>query len=95
MIKPCSGSCATYNIIYCIHCIICNKYYVGRSVRQLNIRVGEHRRGYYKLLGDLNNILANNMFREEDDYSPGFHLIDEHNLNTKSDFCNSYDLYSS
>ena len=93
VIKPCSGSCTTYNIIYCIRCKICNKYYVGRSVRQLNVRIGEHRRGYYKLLGDLNNILANNMFREDDEFSPGFHLIDDHNLTSKSDFCNNYEVF--
>ena len=68
----------TYNIIYAIHCTLCDKYYIGRSVRKLCQRIGEHRRGFYKLLKDLNVILANNLHRDDDEYSPGFHLIDDH-----------------
>ena len=92
-IKPLSGDCTTYNIIYCFQCLYCGKFYVGRSVRRLNIRVGEHRRYFYKILSDLNNILANNLHRDEEDFSPAFHLIDDHNLVDKSDFSKSYRVF--
>ena len=85
-IKPMSGDCTTYNIIYCFQCLHCNKFYVGRTVRRLNIRVGEHRRHFYNILKDLNNILANNLFRDDENFDAAFHLIDEHNMVTKLDF---------
>ena len=92
-IKPVAGSCTTYNIIYCVHCSICGKCYVGRSVRQLNIRIGEHRRNFYSILKDLNSVLGNQLFRDDDDYSLGFHLIEDHNLCNKSDFSNVYRVF--
>ena len=92
-IKPLCGDCTMYNIIYCFQCLHCEKLYVGRSVRRLNIRVGEHRRYFYKILQDLNNILANNLHRDEEDFSPAFHLIDDHNLIEKSDFAKSYRVF--
>ena len=42
--KP--GSCYTYNIIYMIVCKCCGKVYIGRTVRQLRTRLGEHRRAF-------------------------------------------------
>lgn len=77
-IKPHSGTCVTYNIIYALHCTLCDKYYIGRTVRKLHERVGEHRRKFYQLMKNLNTILANNLHREDDEYSPGLHLVDEH-----------------
>ena len=93
IVKPCSGNCVTYNIIYCLHCTICDTFYVGRTVRQLNVRVGEHRRGFYKILNDLNTILANDLLRDSDDYSPAFHLIDDHGLIECSDFNKIYRVF--
>lgn len=92
-IRPASGNCCTYNIIYVLQCQLCNKNYVGRSVRELHTRVGEHRRNYYKILGDLNSILCNNLYRDDDDYSAGFHLIDAHNSCSKSDFSKHYRVF--
>ena len=45
-LKPRAGCCTTYNIIYALHCTVCNKYYVGRTVRKLQERIGEHRRSF-------------------------------------------------
>ena len=42
-IKPRSGTCLTYNIIYALHCTVCDKYYIGRSIRKLVEHFGEHR----------------------------------------------------
>ena len=47
----------------------------------------------YIVLGDLNNVLANNLFRDDEEFSPAFHLIDEHNLVNKFDFANSYRVF--
>ena len=75
------GTCASYNIIYLIKCILpnCNKCYTGRSVRALRVRIGEHRRAFYQIVDgkpvDLDN----------DDFSPGLHLK-EHNCTDKNDF---------
>ena len=93
LVKQRQGSCLTYNIIYAIHCTICDKYYIGRSVRKLRERIGEHRRAYYKLLKDLNTILANDLHRDDDDFSPGLHLIDEHQLNHHQAFNECYRVF--
>ena len=61
-----------------MHCTVCYKYYVGRTVRKLQERIGEHRRSFYKVVENVNIILANNLYRDEDEFSPGLHLIDEH-----------------
>ena len=88
-----AGSCVTYNIIYALHCTLCDKYYIGRTVRKLQERVGEHRRNFYRVVENLDAILANNLHREDDEFSPGLHLIDEHidsSGNNKSAFNNIY-----
>ena len=77
-LKARAGCCTTYNIIYALHCKVCNKYYVGRTVRKLQERIGEHRRSFYKVVENVNIILANNLYRDDDEFSPGLHLIDEH-----------------
>ena len=37
------ANCRTENIIYLIECERCHKQYVGKTTRQLNVRMGEHR----------------------------------------------------
>ena len=36
-IKSCPGHCKSYNIIYLVHCKLCNKAYVGRTVQLLEL----------------------------------------------------------
>ena len=93
VIKPINGNCNTYNIIYCAMCIHCNAVYVGRSIRELHTRISEHRQGFYKILSSLNINLANETYRDDDLYSLGYHLIDKHNFNSKTDFNNSYKVF--
>ena len=77
-LKPRASCCTTYNIIYALHCTVCNKYYVGRTVRKLQERIGEHRRSFYKVVENVNIILGNNLYRDEGEFSAGLHLIHEH-----------------
>ena len=93
VIKPINGDCNTYNIIYCAMYIQCNAAYVGRSIRELHTRISEHRQGFYKILSSLNINLANETYRDDDLYSLGYHLIDKHNFNSKTDFNNSYKVF--
>ena len=87
-VSPVLGYCTTYNIVYCIQCTLCNMCYVGRSVRRLNERIGEHRRGYYKIIN--NNMLTSDLHREDDEFAVGYHLVDKHNLKSQNDFSNVY-----
>ena len=75
------GTCASYNIIYLIMCIIpnCKMCYTGRSVRALRVRIGEHRRAFYQIID------GKPVDLENDDFSPGLHLK-EHNCIDKGDF---------
>ena len=95
IIKPAAGSCTTYNIIYCFICKICQKCYVGRSVQQLNQRVGQHRRNYYDVLRDVNVARASqsNQNKNEDEYSLALHLVEDHKLFNKSDFSEVYRVF--
>ena len=91
--RPAGGSCVTYNIIYCFICLICTKGYVGRSVQQLNERVGQHRRNFYEMLRDINNALVNEMYRKDDEYTLGLHLVEDHCLCNRTDFENNYRVF--
>ena len=91
--RPSGGTCISYNIIYCFVCTICTKGYVGRSVQQLSDRLGQHRRNYYVMLKDINNTLTDDLYRKDDEYSLGLHLIEDHGLNDKNDFVNSDILF--
>ena len=93
IVKSSAGSCITYNIIYCVHCKICDKNYVGRSIQQLNERIGQHRRHFYEMLKDINAFLSNDLYRSDENYSLGFHLIENHNLCDKFDFAKTYEVF--
>ena len=86
LVRSSPGSCATYNIIYMVVCKCCNKAYIGRSVRALRTRIGEHRRAYY-------NILNNKTWDpEDDDYAMGIHLAQDHGFDQKSDFEDNFEI---
>ena len=91
-VKPHSGTCITYNIIYALHCTICNKYYIGRTVRKLCERFGEHRRKFYQLVKDP-NIMSSGLHKDDDEYSPGLHLVEEHAASEASDFNDMYRVF--
>ena len=85
-VKTINGDCTSYNVIYCIRCALCSKHYVGRSVRRLNVRIGEHRRDFYNIASNKNNMLNSIALREDDKYAVAYHLIDVHNLKSDLDF---------
>ena len=92
--RPSSGDCTSYNIIYCFVCKICTKGYVGRTVQRLNERTGQHRRNFYAMLREPSeNVLINELYRKDDEYSLGLHLIEEHGCSEQSDFENSYSVF--
>lgn len=78
-VKAAPGTCATYNIIYMVSCNCCNLVYIGRSVRALNTRIGEHRRKFYELLS------GKKIDPCDDEYSLGLHLFD-HGFRDRLDF---------
>ena len=90
-VKLASGSCKTYNICYIGICNYksCNKAYTGRSVDPLHIRVNGHRHSYKEVIkmaakNKLNEIDTNN-----DQYSLGLHLFQEHGLTKETAFDNN------
>ena len=60
-----------------------SKGYVGRTVQRLSERTGQHRRNLcsYTMLKDITNTLTNDNYRQDDEYSLGLHLIEDHGLN--------------
>ncbi len=93
-IKPCSGTCTTYNIVYGLHCTLCDKYYIGRTVQTLCDRFGQHRRKYYELVRDPGIILSSLVKEDDDDvYSPGLHLVEEHSVSERTEFNDIYRVF--
>ena len=91
--RPSWGNCATYNVIYCFVCILCAKGYVGRTTQQVNSRTAEHRRDFYNMLKNISNALTNEIYRQDDKYSLGLHLIEDHGCCNNTDFDASYKLF--
>jgi len=78
-VKTATGSCASYNVIYMVVCSICDKPYVGRTVRPLRTRIGEHRQHFYKI------IKGEKFDLENDDFALGNHLY-QHGFHERTDF---------
>ncbi|KAL5253690.1 hypothetical protein ACHWQZ_G013459, partial [Mnemiopsis leidyi] len=77
-----AGTCTTYNVVYALHCTLCDKYYIGRTVRKLGDRFGEHRRKYYQLINNPDSDTGS----EDDEFSPGLHLVECHSAATPEAF---------
>ena len=88
-IKPRPGSCTSYNVIYALHCTVCNMYYIGRIVRKLGDRFGEHRRKFYQLVKNP-GILVD---QDDDEFSPGVHISDCHSAKTPEAFNEMYRVF--
>jgi len=80
LVKAAPGTCTNYNVIYLVLCKLCKKAYVGRTVRFLRTRIGEHRQFYYKVIKGEKVDISN------DDFSIGYHLYSEHGLKHRHDF---------
>ena len=79
---PCApGNCKSKNVIYLVTCRLCYKPYFGRTVQITCGRMSGHRRNFYKLLNNDEDV-----DETSDDYSLGLHLINEHGCSNKEDF---------
>ena len=88
IVKCAPGTCQSYNIIYIVKCKLCerNEGYFGRSTRQLNVRIREHRQGYYKVIDGEEIDLT------KDDFSLGIHLYHGHGFITRDMFDKTYEV---
>ena len=75
------------NVIYLVSCTLCKKSYTGRTVQYLQNRMSGHRECYYKVLQNDEEVDDNN-----DDYSLGLHLVNEHGCVDREDFDELYNL---
>ena len=69
------------------------KCYVGHSVQSLNERIGQHHRTHMEIIVDLNINLSDAVLIDDDEYSPDFHVINEHNLTSAESFNCSYEVF--
>ena len=81
------GTCKSKNVIYLVSCTLCKKPYTGRTVQYLQNRMSGHRECYYKVLQNDEEVDDNN-----DDYSLGLHLVNEHGCVDREDFDELYNL---
>ena len=89
LVKSAPGKCCSYNIIYMVTCKCCGQVYIGRSVRQLNTRISEHRQKYYDLIKP--NGAKVNPLDIDDDYSLGIHLAG-HGYRNRNDYNEHYNV---
>ena len=90
IVKSVYGTCKTYNIIYLAECHLCNisKFYVGRTTTQLNTRCNGHRSKYYAILK--NRGVLSTLEAENEEYSLGIHLYNDHHCRNYRDFNEHY-----
>ena len=84
------GNCSSYNVVYIFICNLCSKIYVGRTVQALRSRVSAHRHNFYSLLANPSLNVNND---DDDTYSLGAHLVDEHNKLDRNDFNDCYNVF--
>ena len=89
LVKSAPGKCCSYNIIYMVTWKRCGQVHIGRSIRQLNTRIGEHRQKYYNLIKP--NGAKVNPLDIDDDYSLGIHLAG-HGYRNRNDFNEHYNV---
>ena len=54
-------------------------------MQRLNERFGQHRRKFYHVVRDP-SVIASGIHKEDDEYSPGVHLVEEHSVSEYSAF---------
>ena len=60
---------------------------MGRSVQLLRVRIGQHRRAFYRVIdGEMVDVT-------NDDFSIGVHLYHDHGLASRSDFNDNVSVY--
>ena len=74
-VRTAEGTFTSYNIIYLVVCDICNHPvpHIGRSSRQINSRIGEHRRNFYQIIEKKVEPNINSETDKCDDFALGAH----------------------
>ena len=97
VIIPASGTCASYNVIYCFICQLCTKKYVGRTVNQLNSRTNQYRSAFYRVISLHNasiDLLSYEFDNDDGDlFSLGLHLAIDHSCFDRSDLNRFYRVF--
>ena len=91
LIQTSAGNCVSKHIIYLALCKCCKLYYVGRTTQALNARTNLHRACFVKYVKSNGNMVIDP--NKLDNYSLGIHLYNGHNLRTKKQFDETYELY--
>ena len=86
-ISSAPGNCKTRKVIYLVECVLCFKPYIGRTTQMLSKRMNGHRKCYYKLLDNEEDIDFS-----KDDYSLGLHLKHEHGCSNPTEFDRHYKI---
>ena len=79
------------NIVYLVQCKCCNKNYVGRTTQTLSERINCHRACFLRYVKSNGRCVITS--EKLDVFALGIHLFNEHNLTTKRQFDESYELY--
>ena len=85
-VKLARGNCKTYCICYLAVCDVCDKPYTGRTVGPLHGRVNGHRHSYKDILKKVANGSLHTLDTDNDLYTLGLHLHNEHGCVDPDDF---------
>ena len=79
-----SGNCTSKNVIYHLKCKVCDQPYVGKTVQMVSNRLSGHRNKFFEFIrlnGKIDDIDS-----DKEEYIPGMHLYNCHNLRNYEDF---------
>ena len=88
--KTAKGNCTSKNVLYHLRCKLCTQPYVGKTVQMSSSRMCGHRAKFFEVIRNNGNI--DNLECDRDEYIPGLHLYNNHNLRNFEDFNNTYEL---
>jgi len=88
--KTAKGNCVTKNIVYHFRCNLCEQSYVGKTVQMLSDRVSGHRSKFFEYIKQNGMVEINDL--NKDEYVPGMHLYNYHQLKDFEDFNKSYTI---
>ena len=88
--KTAKGNCTTKNVLYHLRCKICSEPYVGKTIQMASSRMCGHRSKFFELLK--NNGRIDEADVDKDEYIPGMHLYNNHNMRDFGDFNENFEL---
>ena len=78
--KTAPGNCSSRNLVYAATCILCSKFYTGKTTQMLCGRICEHKSCYNKYRKAKGNISVSDCENFDDKFSLSVHFYNHHKI---------------